>query len=36
MLEINTEKKRVRSPPSEAQVKRCVDQADKLEPRLTY
>jgi len=36
MLEINAEKKLVRSPPSEAQVKKWVEQAAKLEPMLTY
>jgi len=36
MLEINVEKKLVRSPPSEAQVKKWVEQAAKLEPMLTY
>jgi predicted flap endonuclease-1-like 5' DNA nuclease len=36
MLEINLEKKLVRSPPSEVQVKKWVEQAAKLEPMLTY
>ena len=35
-LEINAEKKLVRSPPSEAQVTKWVQQAGKLEPMLTY
>jgi len=36
MLEINAEKKLVRSPPTEAQVTKWVQQAGKLEPMLTY
>ncbi len=35
-LEINAEKKLVRSPPPEAQVTKWVQQAGKLEPMLTY
>ena len=36
MLEINEQKKLVRSPPTLAKVRKWVEQAGKLEPILTY
>jgi nucleotidyltransferase/DNA polymerase involved in DNA repair len=36
MLEINEQKKLVRSPPKPSQVAKWVEQAGKLEPLLTY
>ncbi len=36
MLEINEQKKLVRSPPKASQVTKWVDQAGKLEPVITY
>ncbi|TVQ40948.1 MAG: DUF4332 domain-containing protein [Wenzhouxiangella sp.] len=36
MLEINEQKKLVRSPPKPSQVAKWVEQASKLEPMITY